>query len=385
MWPSVGMRIGRVGGVAVDIHPTFVLVLGWAAWQGWVRYRSAAGVGYSVLSIILLFICVLLHELGHALQARAVDLPVRNLLILPIGGLVQLESNPAHPWHEVAIALAGPMVNLGLAVAFGLGAYLIAPFSLRGWGDYLLFRATPGLHTLLLYLLWANLILFFFNMLPAFPMDGGRVVRGALATFMSYEVATRVAAWLGGVVALSLALLGAVGWPPAGLAPSLLLAVVAVVVAVGARQEALYVRRQQALVRLEVGDVAHPPVETLAPWDPLTHDLARRLKGEQALPVLVGNRLVGFVSRADVRKLLRSHAEVLTVAHAMRADFPTLQPSDTLWVALQEMSAAQMATLPVVQEGVFSGVIHLQDIQNAWRLASRRRAGAGLVSGDALR
>lgn len=379
------MRIGRVGGIAVDIHPTFVLVLGWATWQGWARYRNLAGVGYSTLSISLLFACVLLHELGHAVQARAVRLPVRNLVLLPIGGLVQLEANPAHPWHEVVIALAGPMVNLGLALAFGLGAYLVAPFSLYGWGDYLLFRATPGFHALLLYLLWANLILFFFNMLPAFPMDGGRVVRGALAIFTSYKTATHVAAWLGGVAAFFLALLGVVGWPPAGIAPNPLLAIVGVIVAIGAWQEALYVRRQYALVHLEVGDVAHPPTEVLAPWDPLTRALARRLKGERALPVLVGNRLVGFVAGTDVRRLLRNGAEALTVAHAMRADFPILQPRDTLWVALQEMSAAQIATLPIVQEGVFAGVIDLQDIQDAWRLASRRRANARLESGDAIK
>ncbi len=384
MWSSAGIRLGRVGGIAVDIHPTFALVLGWAAWQGWVHYRSLAGAGYSVLSIGLLFTCVLLHELGHALQARAVNLPVRNLILLPIGGLVQLESNPSLPWHEVMVALTGPMVNLVLALVFGLFAYLLQPFSPRGWGDYVLFRATPGFHSLLLYLLWANLLLFFFNMLPAFPMDGGRVVRGALAVLTDYETATRVMAWLGGIVAALLVFLGVVGWPPAHIDANPLLVVVAIAVAIGARQEVLYVRRQRALVRLEVGDVIHPPAEVLAPWDPVTHTLARQLRGDRALPVLVGSRLVGLVAGSDVRRLLHTHTEPLTVAHAMRADFPVLQPRDTLWVALQEMTTAQMTVLPVVQEGVFAGVISMQDIQNAWRYSARRRTNTTFASGDVL-
>lgn len=385
MWSSAGIRLGRVGGIAVDVHPTFALVLGWAAWQGWMHYRSLAGAGYSVLSIGLLFACVLLHELGHALQARAIDLPVRNLVLLPIGGLVQLDANPSHPWHEVIVALAGPMVNLALALTFGLIAYLLQPFSPRGWGDYLLFRTTPGPHSLLLYLLWANLILFFFNMLPAFPMDGGRVTRGALAVLMDYEVATRAAAWLGGLVAALLVFLGVIGWPPARIAPNPLLIVVAIVVAIGARQEVLYVRRQRALVHLEVGDVIHPPTEVLAPWDPVTRTLARQLRGDRTLPVLVGSRLVGLVAGSDVRRLLHAHAEPLTVAHAMRAYFPVLQPRDTLWVALQEMTTARMTVLPVVREGTFAGVISMQDIQDAWRYSARRRTNTTSVSGDTLK
>ncbi len=386
MWFSGELRIGKVGGIAISVHPTFALVLIWAAWQGLIQYGNLAGAGYSVLSIGLLFACVLLHELGHGIQAHALGLPVRGITLLPFGGLIQLETNPSHPWQELLVALAGPLVNLGLAMTIWIVVALIQPLGIRGWSDYILFRATPGVNTLLLYLMWANVILFLFNMLPAFPMDGGRVMRGALAILSNYETGTRIAAWLGRILAVGLVIIGLFGWPPSGVVINPLLLVVAAVVYLGAHQEDLYVRRRRALVRVEVGDVCHTVSEALAPWDPVTRTLARRLKGNRALPVMVGERLVGLVTAYDMRRPL-GKVNSLTVAHIMRSDFPLLRPHDTLWVALQEMSANQLATLPVVQGNAFCGLVSLDDVRNAWRFSARhrRRTEPTPVSGDVTR
>jgi Zn-dependent protease len=387
VWLFGGIRVGRIGGIVVEVHPTFALILGWAAWQGWRQYGSLGGVGYSLLSIVLLFACVLLHELGHGLQARALGLSVRGIMLLPTGGLVQLETSPSHPWHEVAVSLAGPMANLGLALILGIIAYATQPFYLQGWSNYLLFRATPGTASLLLYLVWANLLLFFFNMVPAFPMDGGRVIRGALAILLDLETATRLAAGLGYVAALILAAVGVLGWPPGSGASNLLLVLVAVVVYFGARQEVLEVRRRRALVCIEAGDVARAPDAVLSPWDAIAAGPAARLKGEQVLPVLVDGRLVGLLTAHALRHAAGYKGD-LTVAHLMRSDFPHLGPHDALWVALHEMMAAQIDALPVMDEGEFVGLVSLREIKDAWRVRarrSRRRVEPTPVSGDTLK
>lgn len=366
MWQQGSIRIGRIGGIAVDIHLSFALVIVWGAWQGWARFGSVRGAAFGVLAVVLLFVSVLLHELGHGLQARAFGLLVRRITLLPIGGLVELETSPSYYWHELVVTLAGPMVNLGLALVVGSIAYLIQPFSLASWPDYLLLLAPAGTMTALLYVFWVNLVLFFFNMLPAFPMDGGRVVRAALAILSNYEVGTRIAAWSGRLMALGLAAFGARGLLVEGVNPNPILVVVALIVWVGAQQEDVYVRRRRALVRVEIEDVYRDSEQGVAPWDPLTQQLANRVtKAGGTLPVVVGERVVGLLTADEARRALR-HRQPRTVAHVMQTQFPVVAPQETLWVALQEMSTYQLAALPVMRGQMFCGIISLDDIKRIW-------------------
>jgi len=388
VWQVGTIRVGKIGGIAVDVHLTFAFVILWGAWQGWFQYGSLVGAGYGILLVLLLFICILLHELGHGLQARAFGIVARRITLLPIGGLAQLDSPPAFPSHELLIALAGPLVNLALALGLGFASYLIQPFTLSSWvGEALrLFAAPPSAAGLTYYLVGANLTLFLFNMIPAFPMDGGRVLRSGLALIVDYELATRLAAWLGRILALGMGVLGLIGWPSASIPPNPLLVLVGLMVFFGARHEETYVRRQRALVRVEVGEVAERGAETLAPWDQLTPRLLAKLfRGERALPVVIEGRVIGLLTYQDVRRL-RDRGPFLTVAHAMRTQFPSLRSRDTLWVALQEMHSFQLSALPVIDEGVFQGVISLEDIHHAWRFAARRRRRneATLAPGDTM-
>ena len=149
--------------------------------------------------------------------------------------------------------------------------------------------------------------------------------------------------------------------------------------------EEVYVRRRRALVRVEVDEITQRTAETLAPWDTISGNLIAKLfKQEQALPVIVEGRVVGLLTYHDVRRWYRQgHQGSLTVAHVMRTSFPCLRLRDTLWVALQEMDAFQLATLPVVDSGLYQGMVRLNDINHAWRYASRRKRGVStLVSGD---
>lgn len=387
MWQAGGIRIARIGGIAVDIHLTFGLVLVWGGWQGWVRYGGVAGVGFGVLSVILLFTSVLVHEFGHGLQARAFGLGVERITLLPIGGLAQLTTGPAYPWQEMVIALAGPMANLGVALLLGSLAYLIQPFPLYGWGAYLELDFPPVLLAPLLYTFWVNVVLFFFNMLPAFPMDGGRVIRASLAVFSNFETGTRIAAWLGYLAALAMAALGAAGWVVPRFKPSLLLLVVALMVYFGARHEERYVRRRRALVELEVRHICRPPEHQAAPWDVLTAgSITRLIRSERTVPVVVAGRVVGVLDCSDIRLGVDGTLPA-TVAHAMRTDFPVVGQRDTLWVALQAMTESQLSAVPVVEGGQFCGMVSLDDIQHAWRrhpVHGRRGVRTTSLSGDSL-
>lgn len=393
MWRSGGIQVARIAGIAVEIHLTFALVIIWGGWQGWVQYGGKRGVLYGILIVALLFLCVLLHELGHGLQARAFGLVVHRITLLPIGGLAQLETPPAYPRHELMIALAGPMVNLSLSAMLSGVIFVVDPAlfdSASPWEWLRQFAVVPLLspnaNGVLLYLLGANLMLFLFNMLPAFPMDGGRILRSGLALVVDYQLATQIAAWLGRIMAVAMGVLGVIGWPPAHLAPNPVLIVVALVVYQGAQHEEIYVRRRRALVRVEVGDVYQRSVEALSPWDTITPALASHLfRKEHVLPVVVDGRVTGLLTYHDLRRLHDPDAAT-TVAHVMRTAFPTMHLKDTLWVALQEMSAHQLTALPVVQDGTFHGMIGLDDIHRAWRFASRRsrHADSTLASGDTI-
>jgi len=391
VWQTGSIRVARISGIAIEVHITFILVILWGAWQGWSQYGGLEGALYGVLLMILLFGCILLHELGHGLQARAFGLAVRRITLLPIGGLAQLESPPAYPLHELTIALAGPVVNLGLALLLIITTYLIQPFVFANWIDQaiLLFFSPPSVPGLLLYLFGANLILFVFNMIPAFPMDGGRVLRSALALVIDYELATRIAAWIGRLLAISMSVIGLVGWPPAQIPPNPLMLVLGFMVFFGARQEEFYVRRQRALVRVEVSKLTRPSAEIIAPWDVITGTLVAHLfRHEKTLPVLVEGRLVGLLTYQDVRRAYsRGLDPSSTVAHVMRTTFPNVKLSDTLWVALQEMNSFQLAVLPVLENDLFQGVISLDDINRAWQFVGNKRRSTNAVplSGDRTR
>ena len=205
-------RIAKVAGVDVNIHWSFSFVILWMVWQGLFGYRELPGVIFISVTLLLLFGCVALHELGHALVARRLDVVVKNIIILPIGGLAQVQSLPDKPLHDLLIATAGPLVNLALATG--------AVFSLVILGklNFLLgFFASPDTVTeailetpfhrdafagLIIFMLMVNGLLFAFNLIPAFPMDGGRILRALLGMFLPYGQATWIALVVGQLLAI---------------------------------------------------------------------------------------------------------------------------------------------------------------------------------------
>lgn len=256
-------KVGSVFGIDVKLHPTFLILLAFLA-----LLDLATGAGWRVVVgglffTIAYFGIILLHELGHALMARQFGIRTFDIILLPIGGLARLERIPEQPLQELAVAIAGPMVNLVLAGIFALlagvwlGGVWHPPFSWLGRG---LFEQ----------MVWVNLVLFGFNLLPAFPMDGGRVLRALLTIPLGRVRATRVAATVGKGMALLFALVGVIFQP--------MLIMIAFFVWTWAEKEARMVedqaaRRAATMVRIPLngGDVMpdampRPPVTAAAVW-----------------------------------------------------------------------------------------------------------------------
>ncbi len=197
--------MGKIAGIETQVHASFLLILAWAAWQGWRVQPSGLAMAVSVAFVLLMFGCVLLHELGHALMARRFGVGTRSITLLPIGGVASLEGMPKNARQELLVAVAGPAVNLVIAAGLFLGLTLTGGFVSAE------LAASSVLGFVLMFaegLMWANLALAAFNMLPAFPMDGGRVLRAALAMRGDRLGATERAVKVGKVLAVGLGVYG---------------------------------------------------------------------------------------------------------------------------------------------------------------------------------
>jgi Zn-dependent protease len=215
------IKIATIFGIEVRIHVTFFLVLAWIAL---VYYQNAglSGAIQGVLFILVLFGCVLLHEFGHALAAREFGIKTPDITLLPIGGVARLSRIPDKPWQELVVAIAGPLVNVVIAAAL--------TFAIHGSTEILQIDRLENPRIELLDALRSiNVMLVLFNMIPAFPMDGGRVLRSLLAMVMPYTLATQIAAWIGQGLAVVFAIFGLRG--------NFFLIFIAFFIFVGAQQE----------------------------------------------------------------------------------------------------------------------------------------------------
>tara|TARA_R110002073_G_scaffold8027_22_gene44923 strand:+ start:11911 stop:12927 length:1017 start_codon:yes stop_codon:yes gene_type:complete len=249
---SGSWHLGRFANIDVRVHWTFLLVPLWIYFSSLAAGSGVAGATISVLFVLSIFACVLFHEYGHALMARRFGIPTRDITILPIGGVASLERMPRRPAHELAIAVAGPAVNVVIAAAIFLGFAILDP--------------TAGAVTSFLSrLALVNVALVVFNMLPAFPMDGGRVLRSILAMTMPYASATRIAANVGQVTAVGFGLLGLISG-------NLMLVFIAGFIFLAARGEAMLAT---APVRYDVASEARSHVAPTSSRDEGSSDAVK--------------------------------------------------------------------------------------------------------------
>jgi stage IV sporulation protein FB len=357
----------RVRGIAIKVHVTFVLILVWAAYYwGIATGDGLQGALFGVVATLLLFVCVTLHELGHAFQALKYGIAVEDITLLPIGGVARLRV-PENARQELAIAVAGPAVNIVIA------AVLIAIGALTGMtvvedpNAVTTAMGTADWWALLPYLTAANIGLVLFNAIPAFPLDGGRVLRALLALRLDYARATAIAVAIGQGLALLLGLVGFVGG-------NYFLIVIAIFVWFGASQEGEQVALRQILGGATVGQAMIRRPQVLAAADPLGHAVELTLSTTQAdFPVVdAGGRVVGLLTLDDLLRGLRDQPEA-TVGEAMRRQFAVTRPEESVAAAQGQLDEGRVRALPVVQsDGRLAGLITATDISEAFRLLAAR-------------
>lgn len=341
-------KIARVAGIDIFMHSTFLLLIGWIAISAWQSQRSLPAVMESVLFVLALFGCVVLHEYGHALTARKYGIQTRDITLLPIGGVARLERMPEKPLQELWVALAGPAVNAVIAVVLLIG--LIATGTLTS-----ITTLSVNNGSFVERLLFVNVSLLLFNLIPAFPMDGGRVVRALLATRMEYTRATHVAATLGQGVALLLGFFGLFNNP--------FLLFIALFVWIGAAQESSMVQVKSALSGIPVSRAMLTEYHTVSPTDPLSRPVELILAGSQHdFPVVVDGKVVGILLRDDVIRALAEHNETIFVSHIMRKEFEVIDSTQMLDRMAQQIQANEQKILPVVHNGDLVGLITVENI-----------------------
>jgi Zn-dependent protease len=336
-------KTGQVAGIDIRIHATFLLLLGWIGAGYWATGRGIGAMLAAVVFICALFICVVCHELGHALMARKFGIKTADITLLPIGGLARLERMPEEPRQELWIALAGPAVNLAIAaVLYGWLAMNHEWEPIR----YLKVATGPFVERLLI----ANASLALFNLIPAFPMDGGRVLRALLATQTSYPRATQIAASVGQALALIFGVVGLFTNP--------MLLLVAVFVWIGASQESGAVQIKSALAATPVKAAMLTDFATLSYDDTLTDAVRLSLNSAQRdFPVIAGNRVAGMLAAGDMLAALAEHGEDYPVASAMRLEFPAAESGEPLDRVFQRFKECNCTALPVFRSGWLVGLI----------------------------
>ena len=341
-------KLGKIAGIDVYMHATFLMLIAWIALIHWTEGRTVAAVIEGVGFILSLFACVVLHEFGHALTAQRYGIKTRDITLLPIGGLARLERMPDEPRQELWVALAGPAVNVGIALLlFGW---------LRGSGDWEAIDqlgVTRG--SFLERVMMANVFLVGFNLLPAFPMDGGRVLRAVLAMRMEYTRATARAAAIGQGMAILFGFLGLLGNP--------VLIFIAFFGWIGAAQEASMVQMKSALAGIPVRRAMLTHFRTLTPANTLGDAADLVLTGsQQDFPVVQEGRVHGVLTRGDLLAALTRRGRDAPATEVMRRECPITTPAEMLETALAQLRGQDCHTMPVTERGLLVGLVTMDNV-----------------------
>jgi Zn-dependent protease/predicted transcriptional regulator len=349
------LKLGKWFGIEVNLHVTFLLLIGFLALTGFATTRNAGAVAGNIGFLLALFLCVLLHEFGHALAARRYGIPTKDITLWPIGGVARLERMPTDPKQELVVALAGPAVNVAIAIAL---------LPIIAVSDAAFFER----------LFTTNLFLVAFNMIPAFPMDGGRVLRAGLALKMDYAQATRTAATIGQGFAVVFGIVGLFTNP--------FLILIAVFIWFGAAGESQMTQTQSQLAGVPVERAMLTQFDALAPINSLRYVAHLVLAGsQQEFPVVENGRPIGLVTRADLFNALALHGPQGWAAQAMRHDFATIDATAPLAAAAEKLQTGQARSIIVLRDGQLAGLLTLENIQE---FALLQAALEKNVSGDKI-
>jgi len=350
-------KLGEFRGIAVKMHATFLILLAFVVISHWSDGHSVGKTLEGVGFILALFGCVVLHEFGHALMAARFGIKTRDITLLPIGGVARLERMPEKPLQELWVALAGPAVNVVIATVLFVWIQVTSSFTpLEQLG------VTSG--SFLERLMVVNVFMIVFNMLPAFPMDGGRVLRALLATKLEYSRATQIAASVGQFMALMFAFMGILGNP--------FLIFIALFVWIGAAQEASMVTMKTALAGIPVRRAMMTDFRTLQPGDSLQKAIELILATpQQDFPVVVDSRVLGILTSRELMVALQQRGPDTLVQDVMRRDFLSLESNEMLDSALARLHAAECClTAPVIHRDALVGLLTAENVGEFVLIAS---------------
>ncbi|MBN2044234.1 MAG: site-2 protease family protein [Anaerolineales bacterium] len=349
-------RIGKFWGIDVFLHATFFVMIVWLGISYWIQgnniVTALTGVGF----ILALFGSVVLHEYGHALTARRFGVETKNITLYPIGGVASLERIPEKPKQELLVALAGPAVNLVISLVILLGLLFtssLQPLTGLGILEGSFFQR----------LMIANLTLVGFNLIPAFPMDGGRVLRALLAMRLEYTAATQIAASVGQGLAFVFGLIGLFSNP--------FLVFIAFFVWIGAQNEAKMVRMNSALEGIPVSRAMLTDFEVLSPADQLSKVIDHVLRSDQKhFPVVLDDQVVGVLSETGLLQGLRNKGEETLVAEVMEHNFRTADSYEMLETAFNRLRECACHTMPILRNGELVGLVTMDNIGELIRIQS---------------
>ncbi|WP_319405193.1 site-2 protease family protein [uncultured Desulfosarcina sp.] len=348
------IKVGRFAGIDVFMHFTFILLLGWVAFVHWRQGQSLTVAATGVVFILAVFLCVVLHEFGHALMARRYGIKTRDIILLPIGGVARLENVPTNPMQELWVAIAGPAVNVVIAVA--LFVWLKATASLEPM-QTMTITAGPFLERILA----VNVFMVVFNMIPAFPMDGGRVLRAILATRKEYGRATQTAAAIGQGIAVLFGFIGLFYNP--------FLLFIALFVWIGAAQEASVAQMKSAVGGITVRQAMISDFRQLEVNDSLKRAVELTLTGSQKdFPVVNDGSLEGVLTQTDLLRALADQENYPTVASAIQRNYTTVDELDMLDSALTKLNDCDCHTLPVMHQGKLVGLVTMDNLGEYLRI-----------------
>jgi Zn-dependent protease/predicted transcriptional regulator len=355
-------HVGRLFGIDVRVHATFLMLLAWVGFSHLMHGHdvgmAAAGVAY----VVAVFTIIVLHELGHALTARHFGIATRDITLLPIGGVARLERMPTEPSQELLVALAGPAVNVALA------ALLFGVLTAMGTAaDVTQLTLVGG--PFLAKLMWTNVGLAVFNLIPAFPMDGGRVLRALVALRTDFVRATDVAASVGQAVAIVFGLIGLFSNP--------FLVFIALFVWVGAQEEARMAHVRASLSGVPVSRAMVANTLTVAPNESVASVVEHMLAGFQDdIPVVEEGVLVGIVGRREALKAAMDGGPGLPASSVMAEAVPVVHETDSLEVALERLQESGRRSIPVLRDGLLVGMLPVENVAYVLQVRERARAAA---------
>ena len=362
-------RIGSIFGIPIYIHYTFLLVIPLFAWiiGSEINYTieliagfgvpidtsllTAGFVPYIVGTIVALglFFGVLVHELAHSLVARVKGIKINSITLMIFGGIASMEEGVPDPKAELPMALVGPIASLFFGLFCGGIAYLVPSFI-----------QDPGRAGVLIFLFGylgvLNIILCFFNLIPAFPMDGGRVLRAWLAGRMPLHKATQIAADIGKGFAIIFGIVGLFAFSP-------FLILIALFIYIGANMESTAVKYSHLLQDVTVGDMMSSPVTTVPPNLPVSQVINMMYSSKHlGFPVVERDTLIGMITLADVNRTSPIDREAMQVRDIMTRDPIILPPAAPVIDALKIMSARNIGRIPIVQDDKILGIVTRTDI-----------------------